>query len=463
MDQNIPIRAPPTAPTNRRNLTFQDVHVSGVITIILEVALLIENLLPLLVILWWKRPGERTVCDKLITALCVTFIFSALVPAPLGLVSYFYGSWYGGKGTCECYQVTSTWCTLSSMALVTYMCIDRHQTLCPCPSCKNSEDCRENVGIVVMLIYTVTLAIATLPVIGLGPEIMKGNTTCDSWIVLTPSSGRRQWYFISFLIFGFLNILLSTCSSIFIFVLLHKPDLADRMKKTRIPVEEGVSQLLRHQRPEENTSWMIVSLVLLVQLTWIPLLIMITFQKAGVDVSEAAMMYGLLATSLPGLLNPLLYGLLLDSYREGYKKIILKICVCCRPKAPETQELKGVASSRGLLTSERKRLTKVSIRDYTNSQSGPSGSHNPMFDTDSVTELVGQPDSEDGLTCDPDYDEYYEDITQANCAQCDVHDELYQSGGRLVTSEVMMTSTGSSDSFMDSEDLEHHIMDESVI
>lgn len=86
-----------------------------------------------------------------------------------------------------------------------------------------------------------------------------------------------------------------------------------------------------------------------------------------------------------------------------------------------------------------------------------------MFDTDSVTELVGHPDSEDGLTCDPDYDEYYEDITQDSCAQCDVHGELYQSGGRLVTSEAMMTSAGSSDSFMDSEDLENHVMDESAI
>ena len=68
---------------------------------------------------------------------------------------------------------------------------------------------------------------------------------------------------------------------------------------------------------------------------------MITFQKVGLKVSEAAMMYALLATSLPGLLNPLLYGLVLDSYRDGYKKIIFKIFFCCKPKDVHTQELRG--------------------------------------------------------------------------------------------------------------------------
>lgn len=82
-----------------------DLHVYGVITIVLEVCLLLENLLPVLVVIFWRRPRERTVSDKLIASLSAAYILSALVPTPLGLVSYFHGSWYGGPATCECFQV----------------------------------------------------------------------------------------------------------------------------------------------------------------------------------------------------------------------------------------------------------------------------------------------------------------------------------------------------------------------
>lgn len=53
-------------------------------------------------------------------------LFTALVPTPLGLASYFSGGWYGGTPTCTTYQVTSIWCNLSSLALLTCMCVNCH-------------------------------------------------------------------------------------------------------------------------------------------------------------------------------------------------------------------------------------------------------------------------------------------------------------------------------------------------
>lgn len=69
-------------------------------------------------------------------------MFSALVPTPLGLASYFSGGWYGGAPTCTTYQVTSVWCNLSSLALLTYMCVNCHFAVWNLMKSKMSKRCR---------------------------------------------------------------------------------------------------------------------------------------------------------------------------------------------------------------------------------------------------------------------------------------------------------------------------------
>lgn len=69
------------------------------------------------------------------------------------------------------------------------------------------------------------------------------------------------------------------------------------------------------------------------QICYLSFQIMISLQKAGKKVSDIAILYALLSTSLTGMLNPLLYGLFDSSYRNGYKYIMTKIkhtCSCCR-------------------------------------------------------------------------------------------------------------------------------------
>ncbi len=54
----------------------QQLHVSGVFIIVLEVALVVENVLPVLVVLLWLPARARSVSDTLIVAFSITCILS---------------------------------------------------------------------------------------------------------------------------------------------------------------------------------------------------------------------------------------------------------------------------------------------------------------------------------------------------------------------------------------------------
>lgn len=151
-------------------------------------------------------------------------------------------------------QVTSTWCSLSALAVVTYLSVDLHLTACSphttedardphsnstCitssnaqgqspaqrhpgqhPPAKGKDSClrsctsgpcgRDITNLLLFAVFTVTLVIASLPVVGYGPEVMPQNYTCDSWLIDTPVSPKRRTYFVAFLAFAYLN-LFSTC------------------------------------------------------------------------------------------------------------------------------------------------------------------------------------------------------------------------------------------------------------
>ncbi len=119
------------------------------------------------------------------------------------------------------------WCSLSALAVVTYLAVDLYLTVCrqhadsTCNtpevaggglsgqsawrrSGRGGKDCANTL---LFVVFTVTLLIASLPVAGYGPEVRPANGTCDSWLVYTPSSGPRRTFFVAFLSFGFLNLL----------------------------------------------------------------------------------------------------------------------------------------------------------------------------------------------------------------------------------------------------------------
>ena len=55
----------------------------------------------------------------------------------------------------------------------------------------------------------------------------------------------------------------------------------------------------------------------------------VTVQKLGYSVTDATMMYAILSTSLPGLLNPLLLALLYRNFRLGYRHVFRSVTCCC--------------------------------------------------------------------------------------------------------------------------------------
>ncbi|CAG5129228.1 unnamed protein product [Candidula unifasciata] len=153
------VQGQPSSQTNNlmQAHSGQQLHVSGVFIVILELALVVENLLPILVVVVWLPAPARGVSDRLVAAFSITCILSAFIPTPLGLASYFSGGWYGGASTCTTYQVTSIWCNLSSLALLTYICVNCHIAvlhLLKIKSATECQQCRQSVRNNTASIYT---------------------------------------------------------------------------------------------------------------------------------------------------------------------------------------------------------------------------------------------------------------------------------------------------------------------
>ncbi|XP_076438491.1 uncharacterized protein LOC143277514 [Babylonia areolata] len=371
-----------------------EVHVHGVMSLALEVVVCAENLLPLLVLLHWRRPRERSVADKLLAALSAIYILSALVPTPLGLASYFHGAWYGGAATCESFQVTSTWCSLAALAVVTYLAVDLHLTACATrpsrtprgrghtpdtcgaralpsqppsspsletdirgsPSSSSSGGGgRDLTNIILFFIVIVSVLIASLPVAGYGPEVMSDNVTCHTWLLHTPPPGQRRTYFLAVLTFGFLClsvVAVSVTATLCLLRSLHGKGQQQQQpwegqpRYTEEPFRNspyttggGVggaalpssssSSCGEGGSRSDSYCYKMAGLVVANQIMWVPVLVTVSMQKAGYPVTDATILYAILFTSLPGLLNPLLLALLFRDYRLGYRYVLLHLCCCC--------------------------------------------------------------------------------------------------------------------------------------
>lgn len=74
------------------SLAPQTSDVISPIAIAVELTLVLLNVLPVAVVLVYKRrPRSRLAVDELIVALSLTEIAGVLLPAPLGLTAYFSG------------------------------------------------------------------------------------------------------------------------------------------------------------------------------------------------------------------------------------------------------------------------------------------------------------------------------------------------------------------------------------
>lgn len=191
-------------------------------------------------------------------------------------------------------QVTSTWCSLSALAIVTYLSVVLRLSACglrtpPEPSPGACSSCvswpraplaeggrcfflnKDNANLVLFLVFAIALSIASLPVVGYGPDVMPDNRTCSSWLVDTPDTARRRTYFLAFLAFGFLNLL-----TVFLAVTSTLVTLNHLAKWTRsenhFRYTEDLSPPL--VEPESlQAMYKMIGLILINQVLWLPALV----------------------------------------------------------------------------------------------------------------------------------------------------------------------------------------------
>ena len=187
-----------------------------------EAMIVIINVFPIATVYAWKSSHDRLAIDELIVALSVTDMLSVLVPSPLALMSYFTNQWYGGARTCDVFQLTTTWFQVASMALVTFMCIDRILVLRLVTG--SNKQCSGSTGqtrvrACVLAAYICSLVLVVLPVVGLAPRALSvSGMSCKPWLFATPRARKEHTFYICFLLFGYTNLLvaLAVCGAVLV-------------------------------------------------------------------------------------------------------------------------------------------------------------------------------------------------------------------------------------------------------
>lgn len=187
--------------------------------------------------------------------------------------------------------MTSTWCSLSALAIVTSLSVDLHikamafvrssprsfkwtARLCCLhgdPSSLVGSGVRDCTNVLLFFIFTIALGVASLPVVGYGPEVMPRNDTCDSWLVDTPASGQGKTYLIAFLAFGFVNLLVVLVNVIKTMVMLSFSADGKRVECQYSYTESPSPQIF--EPVSSNDLYKMAGLVSANHALWIPALV----------------------------------------------------------------------------------------------------------------------------------------------------------------------------------------------
>ena len=256
------------------------------VTLGAEGLLVLLSLLPILVVLCYKRSSERLSIDRLVVALSVTDILSVIVPAPIGLTSYVRRRWVGGSAACEVYQLSSTCFQLTSMCLITLMCIDRCLTLRTTllshhltPSSSRQPTiiierprCWSPTTTYVILIYILCLLVSCLPLLGLAPPAYSSSRgTCQSWISAESTQMRTHIFPAVFLTIGFSNLIVTLIVNVFLIKMLWKlSGLQCWSQLTQKPVLLG-SDIA--QKSVKEISIMTAAVTAVFYIAWLPALV----------------------------------------------------------------------------------------------------------------------------------------------------------------------------------------------
>ena len=254
-------------------VTYQ--NISGIVCLVMESMMVVANILPIVVVVWWKRPRERLSTDHIIAALSVTDILSVVIPSPLGLVSYFNRKWYGGYNTCAFYQLTTSWFQLTSLVLVTYMCVDRLRCVIAATSQRLVLTSNTNVKYNIFVIYLVTLGVSCLPLVHLGPDALStSGKLCQSWIIATPKLHKEHTFYITFLSMGLANLLTVIVVNVRVHMVLrmYLSKLKDG-QTAAIGDDKNITVAAQDRKAVVDCSKMVAMITLVCYLAWLPALV----------------------------------------------------------------------------------------------------------------------------------------------------------------------------------------------
>lgn len=246
--------------------------VSGTLSLVVEAALVVVNLFPILAVLREKKPKERTVTDELVVALSITDILAVLIPTPVALMSYFDQNWQGGYEACVFFQVSAQCFQTVSVLLLTYMCLDRFLVLRKALYYKaTGVFSADKVKFFVLILYGVSLGVGSMPVSGLAP-VPSSRNACESWLTAMPATRMQATFYLTVLSLGYVNmllvILLSLCVISMVWKLKRKMQpLRGRSAASHIP------ELQIERKTIFEYSWMILTVAALFYLTWFPALV----------------------------------------------------------------------------------------------------------------------------------------------------------------------------------------------
>ena len=248
--------------------SYQDI--SGIFSIVIEAMMVFGNIFPIVVVCKLKRTKDRTVADELIVALSITDILSVVVPTPLGLISYFSQTWYGGQQTCNFYQLTTLWFQVTSMCLVTYMCIDRLLALKKAMVNKSPPPTSSTVKIIVFCIYIFTLGIVCLPLFGLAPKSLSSSgQLCESWIIAEPKEVKQHVFYMIFLGLGYANLTVAICVNFRVIVTLW----SYTKRLVNVTMDRRTLGYQVDRKTVLDFTSMILTVTIVFYLTWLPALV----------------------------------------------------------------------------------------------------------------------------------------------------------------------------------------------
>jgi hypothetical protein len=198
--------------TDRRNITsgatVQDI--GGPFTIIVEVATIAVNIMPLVVIIRGKTYRMRSTTDDIILILSLLYILSALIPSPIAHISYFKHTWIGGKLSCKLYQMLLHTSYLSILSTTAVLAVNQTMQVFHFLNMReysHLQSAKCKAICIILLNVLASVVISVMPIVGLGPPTFDSGQ-CEFWLSQRLGSVNEYAFLMLFLCYGACNILL---------------------------------------------------------------------------------------------------------------------------------------------------------------------------------------------------------------------------------------------------------------